>query len=177
MYRRCTLNIKRKGFLLWQGSSFASGFTLELNYNRRVRLGGDAIGLSDDFDMTPQLAHFFTLNGPLLESQLPSLQTALADYRYYRHQECISKSDVLSYGFLTHMYEEPRSCAQLGTTKAAEGCDEQVFKLLGDNATVLHNAYLRFTAVTSCEARTWWYLFWVRFRYCCCCVADLRSKG
>jgi hypothetical protein len=159
--------------LLWQGSSFASGFTLELKYNRRVRLGGDAIGLSDDFDMTPQLAHFFTLNGPLLESQLPSLQTALADYRYHHHQECIAKSDVLSYGFLTHMYEEPRGWAQRDITKAAEGRDEQVFKLLRDNAVILHNAYLRFTTVTSCEARTWWYLFWVRFLYCYHCVTDL----
>ncbi|KAJ7225550.1 hypothetical protein GGX14DRAFT_421095 [Mycena pura] len=157
-YRSCVLHIKRRGHLKWDGLQLGSGFEIVLNYAKNVQVDGDVIGLNDDYDLTPDLARFLSLNQTLIPRRLEYIQETLCRYRRHHRKECGWKRHVLTYRFLTHVYDRPRDWGpDLGH---AESSDVGVRQLILDGENVFRTAYERMEAVSTSLAATWWYLFW-----------------
>ncbi|KAH9178928.1 hypothetical protein EDB89DRAFT_2172217 [Lactarius sanguifluus] len=60
-YEYGTLNISRKGYLIWDGLQLGSGFDVKITYDKRINVDGGVIGINDDYDLTPALARFLRL--------------------------------------------------------------------------------------------------------------------
>ncbi|THH16822.1 hypothetical protein EW146_g3878 [Bondarzewia mesenterica] len=162
-YETCVLNIKRKGYLVWEDVQLGSGFDVELTYSKNVRLDGGVIGLNDDYDLTAPLAQFLTMNHEVIAAQLPHLDAVLAAYRQHHKKECQRKEDVLTYRFLTHVYDQPRDPSGLAESSIEFERDLRVRQLMVGSEAVFETAYQRLSAVTTSEAATWWYIFWDDF--------------
>lgn len=156
-YRSCILHIKRQGKLAWNGLELGSGFKVELFYQKDVILPGDAIGLNDDFDLTAPLAKFFNLNEAFIPKRLKEVEEVLFNYR--RHYRTISrwKSRVMTYGFLSEVYDRPQD------VKAFMECehDLRLRNLIVNNEATLKVMRERLANVSRSETTTWWYIFWV----------------
>jgi hypothetical protein len=155
------LRIKRHGHLRWQGFHFGSGFDVELTYSKNIRVDGGVIGLTEDYDLTRPLAQFLTLNQDLINERVPLIEAALANYRQFYREECRWKSRVLSYRFLSLVYDHPRNPTGLAESSIEFERDMRVRQLMLGSSAVFHAAYERLRVVTSSELATWWYLFWV----------------
>src|SRR5258708_20497400 len=112
-----TLNIERKGYLIWDGLQLGSGFDVKIMYDKRIGVDGGIIGINDDYDLTPALARFFTLNHSLIHSRVGGIEDLLAGYRRFCQRECRTKAEALTYGFLSRVYDRPTDPEGL-----AEGC-------------------------------------------------------
>src|SRR4051794_16296944 len=106
-FQRCVLRIRRHGHLVWAGMQLGSGFEIELMYGGDLRLDGTAIGLDDDYDLTPTLARFLAFNEDLVHQGLEPFQAALGNYRAHHRNECRMKASALSYRFLAFVYDQP----------------------------------------------------------------------
>ncbi|KAJ6604613.1 hypothetical protein DFH09DRAFT_1123281 [Mycena vulgaris] len=159
-YHSCVLRIKRRGHLEWDGLQLGSGFDIELNYAKDVRVDGDIIGLNDDFDLTPDLARFIALNQDLIPRRLAHIEETLFNYRRHHRKECRWKSHVLTYRFLTHVFDRPRESSGLAESSIQFERDLRVRQLMVGNEAVFQTAYERLEAVSSTPTATWWYLFW-----------------
>ena len=161
-YQTCILNIKRRGYLVWEGIQLGSGFDVELVYTKNVRLDGGIIGLNDDYDLTGPLAQFLALNHNSIGSQLRHIEAVVTAYREHYKNECRQKVDVLTYRFLTHVYDQPRDPSGLAASSIEFERDLRVRQLMVGSEAVFETTYERLSAVSATEVATWWYLFWVR---------------
>jgi len=159
-YETCVLQIKRNGYLVWDKVELGSGFQIQLAYDKKLVLDGDLIGLTDDFDLTPPLAHFLALNESLIFSRLGKMESLISDYRDYHRKECRHKAQVMSYRFLSHVYDQP--CPPTGLTQSSLEFehDLRIQQLMAGSEPVFETAYRRLSAVSTTETATWWYIFW-----------------
>ena len=141
-----------------------SGFNIQLKYARDVQVSGDVIGLNDDLDLTTPLAKFLELNRHLISTNIRRVEKVLTGYRHYQRKECRWKRRVLSYQFLSAVYDRPR----IFTPDCVEHeHDIRVRQLVCEHREVLNAVYERFIYVTRTEASAWWYIFWVRSSTAC----------
>ncbi|KII93751.1 hypothetical protein PLICRDRAFT_101645 [Plicaturopsis crispa FD-325 SS-3] len=159
-YTTCVLRIKRRGELMWKGLELGSGFDIELTYAKDVRVSGEVIGLNDDYDLSAPLARFLYLNQALIPPNLTHIETMLDDYRTHCRDECHAKSRVLTYRFLSFVYDQPRDPTGLAESSIEFEQDLRVRQLMLGSEAVFETSYERLTAVSSSETATWWYLFW-----------------
>ncbi|KAI0335198.1 hypothetical protein GY45DRAFT_1416939 [Cubamyces sp. BRFM 1775] len=159
-YQSCVFHIRRRGHVQWEGLDLGSGFDVELTYAKRVQVGGDVIGLTDDYELTPPLAHFLTMNEHLIPNRLPYIETVLHNYRQHFREECEWKKQTLTYRFLTAVYDQPREPRGLSESAVALEYDARVRKLMASNVNIFEITYDRLCAVTKSELATWWYIFW-----------------
>nr|GAT44157.1 predicted protein [Mycena chlorophos] len=159
-YTSCVFRIEQRGHLEWEGMQLGSGFQVELNYARDVKVGRDVIGLNDAYDLTPELARFLSMNQSLIPRRLDYIQETLTSYRQHHRKECRWKSHVLSYRFLTHVYDRPRPASTLAESSVHSEQDLRVRELLSENEVVFDTAFKRWEAVSESTVRTWWYIFW-----------------
>ncbi|KAJ8514702.1 hypothetical protein ONZ45_g7784 [Pleurotus djamor] len=162
-FHTCTLVIKRKGQLDWHGVPLGSGFDVELVYSTEVRQPGTLIGLTEDFDLTPPLARFLTLNRDIIDSRLDYIERELGDYKTHHEAECRYKRDTLTYGFLTNVYDQPQAPSSLVRWIRDHEKDVRIGQLLVQEEQAISMAYERVNAVSESEAASWWYIFWDDF--------------
>lgn len=163
------LQIKRNGYLLWDKVELGSGFKIQLAYDKKVVMDGDLIGLTEDFELTSPLARFLALNEDLIFSRLGKLESLISGYRRHHQKECQHKAHVLSYRFLSQVYDNPRSPTGLAQSSIEFERDLRVRQLMLANEAVFEAAYARLYAVSTTETATWWYIFWVSFLYVMSC--------
>ncbi|KAF7306895.1 hypothetical protein MIND_00482000 [Mycena indigotica] len=159
-FQSCVFRIHQRGHLEWEGLQLGSGFRVELNYARNVKVGGDVIGLNDEYELTPNLAQFISLNQHLIPHRLDYIQETLENYRRHHRKEGRWKLHVLSYRFLTHVFDHPKPSARVTESSIHSEQDLRVRELMADNDIVFDTAYKRWEAVSHSTVTTWWYLFW-----------------
>ncbi|KAF9270191.1 hypothetical protein L218DRAFT_849990 [Marasmius fiardii PR-910] len=159
-FETAVLKIERRGNLVWRGIQLGSGFSVKLKYSSVVILDGEAIGLTDDFSLTTPLARFLSLNHRLISPRLRHLESVLSDYRHHHRRECQHKAQVLSYKFLSHVYDLPRDPSVMVGSSIDYERDIRVRQLMAGSEAVFDTAYKRFLIVSQSEAATWWYIFW-----------------
>lgn len=160
-YEYGTLNIKRKGYLIWKGLQLGSGFDVEITFDKHVSIDGASIGINDEYDLTPTLARFLAQNHALIHSRMGGIEALLAGYRQFCRQECYKKGDALSYGFLSRVFDHPRDPEGLAQDAIKHEHDLRVRQLLVGNEEAFRITYERLAAVSTTELATWWYIFWV----------------
>jgi len=159
-YRSGVFTIKRRGDLTWDGLQLGSGFDVELKYAKDVVLNNDGVGVDDDFGLTPLLARFLTKNRDLISIRLPAIEKIIQEYRDFYWQEARRKAAGLSYRFLNSIYDKPQDSKALVARLSEEEIDLRVLQLFASNELACDSAHERVLAVTSSEAKAWWYLFW-----------------
>ncbi|KAL0581635.1 hypothetical protein V5O48_000451 [Marasmius crinis-equi] len=159
-YETAVLSIQRNGYLVWKDVHFGSGFTVQLTYDKKLKLDGENIGLSDDYELTIPLAKFLSLNQHLIAPRLRHMESIVADYRRHHRQECQQKAQVLSYKFLSHIYDLPRDPTLMAGSAIEYERDLRVRQLMAGSGSAFEAAYTRFLAVSQSETSTWWYIFW-----------------
>ncbi|KAF9453858.1 hypothetical protein P691DRAFT_771149 [Macrolepiota fuliginosa MF-IS2] len=159
-FRYGRLRIKRRGKLSWEGIEIGSGFEVELEYTRRIKISGEAIGLTEDFDLTPALARFLEFNQDQIQLRSQAVEEKLFNYKRFHRRESRWKVRVLSYRFLTHIYDRPcRNPSNLCETEH----DARVRHLLKDNTSVFSDTFSRYQSAAQSEPTAWWYIFWDDF--------------
>ncbi|KAG6842242.1 hypothetical protein C0991_000212 [Blastosporella zonata] len=136
-----------------------SGFDVELQYTKKLSVSGEVFGLNDDYDLTAPLARFLQLNSGALAQRLPYIEQVVDDYRHYNRKIGQWKNHVLSYRFLSDVYDHPFDPTSLSRRLEFER-DPRVQRLVSNCEVELAPAYQRWLFVSQSEARTWWYLFW-----------------
>lgn len=159
-YRQAILRIKHRGDMIWQNLQLGSGMNIELTYDRGVQVDGGVFGLDDNYDLTPSLARFLTLNRDLILKRLAYIESVIDSYRKHYKTECRLKADVLSYRFLPFVYNQPRDPDGLAGSSIASERDLRVRQLMVGNEAIFKATYERLAAVATSEAATWWYIFW-----------------
>ncbi|KAI0361534.1 hypothetical protein OH77DRAFT_1545714 [Trametes cingulata] len=159
-YQSCVLHIKRRGQVRWEGLNLGSGFDVELTYAKHVQVGGNVIGLTDDYELTQPLAHFLAMNEHLIPSRLAYIEAVLHNYRHHYRKESEWKRRTLSYRFLTAVYDQPREPCGLSESAIEIEHDARVRKLMASNVNIFEITYDRLCAVSKSELATWWYIFW-----------------
>ena len=167
LYEYGALNIKRKGYLIWKGLQLGSGFDVEVTYDKHVSIDGASIGINDEYDLTPPLARFLAQNHALINSRVSGIEALLSGYRQFCRQECKKKADVLSYGFLSRVYDHSRDPEGLAQDAIKHEHDLRVRQLLIGNEEAFRITYERLVAVSTTELATWWYIFWVCLEVLC----------
>ena len=174
-YEYGTLNIKRKGCLIWKGLQLGNGFDVEITYDKHVSTDGASIGINDEYDLTSTLARFLaqTPNHALIHSRIGGINALLAGYRQFYRQECNKKADVLSYGFLSRVFDHPRDPEGLAQGAFKHEHDPRVRQLLIGNEEAFRITYERLVAVSTTELATWWYIIWVCVDLLCWLLIDV----
>jgi len=114
------------------------------------------------YDLTATLARFLDQNHALIHSRMGGIEALLVGYRQFCQQECSKKVDVLSYGFLSRVFDHPRDPEGLAQDATKHEHDLRVRQLLVNNEGAFRITYERLAAVSTTELATWWYIFWVR---------------
>jgi hypothetical protein len=148
--------------MIWQDQQLGSGLNIELTYDRGVHVDGEVFGLNDDYDLTPSLARFLALNHDLIPGRLAHLEAVIDNYRRHHKAECRSKADVLSYRFLSSVYDHPRDPDGLAGSSIESERDIRVRQLMVGSEAIFKITYERLATVATSQAATWWYIFWVR---------------
>lgn len=148
----------RRGRLRWEGVEIGSGFEIELEYTKRVKVSGEVIGLTEDFDLTPPLARFLELNRDQIQSRSQVIEEKIFNYRRFHRRESRWKERVLSYGFLIHVYDHPST--DPGLLSESER-DARVKHLLRDKKPIFEETFARYRSTTQSDTAAWWYIFWV----------------
>ncbi len=160
-YRACIFRLKQHDLLTWEGLRLGSGFEVELTYAKSVVVDGSVIGLNDDFDLTPSLARFLTLNEELIPNRLARFEVILDSYQNFYRLECRAKAETLSYQFLAFVYNTPCGPAEVAEYCAKAEQDERVQRLVLASERIFRVSYERLLVASATELNTWWYLFWV----------------
>lgn len=160
-FRSALFTLKHHGRLMFEDQDFGSGFEVELRYAKGISVDGSIIGLNDDYDLTTPLARFLVLNEEIIKQPLGHLEGVLARYRHHNMKECLSKAETLTYRFLTHVYETIREPEGLAQSSIEFERDLRVRQLMVGSEMVFEASYARWSAVTTSELATWWYIFWV----------------
>jgi hypothetical protein len=140
-YEYGTLNIKRKGYMIWEGLQLGSGFDVEIVYDKLVSVDGAFIGINDEYDLTPALARFLAQNHALIHSRVGEIEASLAGYRQFCRKECMEKAEILTYGFLTRVYDHPRDPEALAQDAVEHERNLRVRQLLVGNEAALSITY------------------------------------
>ena len=148
--------------LTFEGLNLGSGFDVELTYARKVVVDGSVVGLTEDYDLTPPLARFLTLNEELIPGPLTYVEDVLSRYRHTLKAECERKAESLSYRFLSFVYNRPREPKGLAQSSIEHEQDIRVRRLMMGSEDILKIAYERLQVVSTSALATWWYIFWVR---------------
>ncbi|RPD55808.1 hypothetical protein L227DRAFT_614942 [Lentinus tigrinus ALCF2SS1-6] len=160
-YQAAKFELKRNGHIEWEGLDLGSGFDVQLTYAKDVQVGGNVIGLTEDYDLNQLLAHFLSLNENLVPSRLSYIEAVIHNYRHHYQKEFEWKKRTLSYRFLSEVYDHyPREPRGLSESAVEMESDPRVRKLMAGNVDVFGITYERMTAVSSSELATWWYIFW-----------------
>lgn len=162
-FRHCVFQIKRHGELAWNRVQLGSGFEVVLTYSDAVQVDGTVIGLDEDFDLTPSLARFLMLNNALMQGRLHAIDTALYTYRKHFTREMKHKEKVLSYRFLSRVYNSPDDPARIAENALEIEQDLRVRTVLLSHEDAFNAAHERMSLVCSTPVRTWWYIFWDDF--------------
>ena len=155
------LRVIPRGHLIWEGLQLGSGFDVQLIYAKGIEVGGDIIGLTDDWDLTVPLARFLRMNQRLIPERLSHIEGIMQSYRKHYLEEARAKSNVLTYRFFTNAYDIPRDSTHLAESSIVHEKDLRVRQLMLGCEKALQTTYDRLSAVTKTEAATWWYIFWV----------------
>lgn len=139
----------------------ASGFEVQLTYAKFAQVGGDVIGLNDHCNLNTILARFLSLNQHTINRNLHRVRGILQDYRDTLRLECVRKTDVLSYHFLSCVYNQPQEFSVLAEGALDHEKDLRVRELMVGNGIALEATYERFLVATTSDVKTWWYIFWV----------------
>ena len=134
-----------------------------MRYARHVKLNGSIIGLDDDVDLTPQLSRFLLANRLLVNKRMPIITAALESYRKHLKIEAKWKREVLSYRFLSAIYDYPSSPSAISDIIQDIERDFRVRRLPQAYQTAFVGAHERMRAVSRSEVTAWWYLFWDDF--------------
>ncbi|EIN13788.1 hypothetical protein PUNSTDRAFT_58299 [Punctularia strigosozonata HHB-11173 SS5] len=159
-FERCVFVLKHRGCLVFEGSDFGSGFDVELKYTHDISVNGDIIGITDDYELTPQLAQFLTLNEALVESLVERVDIVLTRYREVYWKECQLKSQTMSYLFLAFVYDRPRHPAGLAESSVQHERNLILRQLMVGSEEVFKLTCDRLAAVSESRLATWWYIFW-----------------
>ncbi|CAG7849321.1 SubName: Full=Uncharacterized protein {ECO:0000313/EMBL:CCA70937.1} [Serendipita indica DSM 11827] len=162
-FHSCVFSIRRRGIQYWKDLPIGSGFDVELRYNKDVHLDGDAIGLADEFHLTPTLAHFLHLNRHLIQLHQDGLERKLKAYRKECRKVAKAKQRVLTYGFLTQVYNWPLQPKQVVDVVEKEQADLRVREMFAANVRSLEAAGERMKYAGRSEITVWWFLFWDDF--------------
>jgi hypothetical protein len=138
-----------------------SGFNIELVYGKDVRVDGTIIGITDDFDLTQPLARFLFLNEELITERLENVLAVLTDYRAHHWKHARLKNRVLTYRFLSIVYDHPQNSTTVAEIALESERDLRVRQLIAGNDAIFQTAYERLTHVSTSPAMRWWYIFWV----------------
>jgi hypothetical protein len=149
--------------MIWQDLQLGSGLDVELTYDRGVQVDGGVFGLNDNYELSSSLARFLALNRDLIPDRLGHIEAVIDDYREHQKAECRWKAEVLSYRFLSFVYNQPRDPSGLAESSIASERDLRVRQMMVDAEPIFRATYERLAAVAKSEASTWWYLFWVSF--------------
>lgn len=129
-------------------------------YSKDVRADKDVLDIDDNWNLSPSMARFLSINHELIKERLPILEQAILDYREYHWKECKFKADVLSYAFLIKVYDQPQEHKSL-VQYLSEEKDIRVRQLAVGSEAVFVSAFERYKTVISSDAAAWWYIFWV----------------
>ena len=160
-FEQCVLRVIPRGDLIWEGLRLGSGFGVRLVYSKDIEVGGDVIGLNDDWGLTVPLARFLRTNQRLIPERLSHIEGIIQSYRKHYLDETQAKSNVLTYRFFTNVYDMPRDPTRLAESSITHEKDIRVRQLMLGCEKALQTTYDRLFAVTKTEAATWWYIFWV----------------
>jgi hypothetical protein len=155
-------SIQRRGSLPWKSLELGSGFDVQLTYDRDVQVDGGVIGLDDDFDLTPPLAQFLTLNRVLIHDRSHQVDSIMRSYRRQMRRNMRAKRDTLTYEFLSTIYGSPKDPHHLAKVLAEQEKDLRVRQTFVEHEGALRTANERMVAVSRSEPSTWWYLYWVK---------------
>lgn len=163
----CVLEIQRDGRLVWQDYEIGSGLNVELVYGKGIKVSGDVLGITDEWELTPTLARFLSLNQALILARLPALERSIGDFRRHHRKEYQFKAAVLSYQFLPVVYNTPQRHDELVQVVVEEEQDLRVRDLVLGAEDAFIAGYERFRRAVSSEAGAWWYIFWVGHALVC----------
>ncbi|KDN51310.1 hypothetical protein K437DRAFT_221651 [Tilletiaria anomala UBC 951] len=175
-YNEGILRISHRQRSDFAGYNFSSGFRVTITYYEgqrqdpagltRVRKqvevhASSAFGLHDDFEMTPHLIQFFRDNEHIIRSRLPVIDDVLANYRRHFYCEAREKERVLSYAFLTDIFDNVQlTPAELMLALRRSGCCRDVRRLSSEYQAAVTVLYERMCAVNRSLVHRWWWLFW-----------------
>lgn len=140
-----------------------SGFDIQLRYSRKVTIGASIIGLDDDFNLTPLLARFLLENRFLVDEHTPVVTDALHTYRKHLHSEARRKRQVLSYRFLSAVYDRPMGPQEITDVVQELEQDFRVRRLTTSNEPAFIAANERMRAVSRSGVTTFWFILWDDF--------------
>nr|CAG8491263.1 8510_t:CDS:2 [Entrophospora candida] len=175
-YHRGLLSIQRNQRTKWQDHNMNPGFIVTITYASSNRwdaddvvkqpikeriVGHDVIGITDDFQMTPQLEKLFNDNEDILETNLVSVQSVMKKYRKFYHDEAKWKEDTLSYGFFVNVYDNPSIPLEaLPVLLVSTENNHLVQSIPESDYPSLVYLYERMRIVNLSRVHQWWYLFW-----------------
>jgi hypothetical protein len=133
-----------------------------MEYTKSVKVPGEVIGLTEDFDLTPDLARFLELNQDQIQLRTQAIEEKMFNYRRFHRRESRWKECVLSYRFLIRVYDHP--CRDPAGESGPER-DSRVRHFLKDNGSIFADTFARYQWVARSEARAWWYIFWVSLNF------------
>ena len=125
-FEKCVLRVIPRGHLIWEGLQLGSGFDVQLIYSKGIEVGGDIIGLTDDWDLTVPLARFLRMNQRLIPQRLLHIEGIMQSYRKHYLEEARAKSNVLTYRFFTNVYDIPRDSTRLAESSIVHEKDVRV---------------------------------------------------
>ncbi|CAG8485008.1 15034_t:CDS:2 [Acaulospora morrowiae] len=176
-YYRGLLQIRRKQYSKWKDFyNMNPGFDVTITYaaaskwntsqnssqptHERV-VSHDVLGITTDFQMTPQLEKLFTDNYGLLSVGLNEIQKMMKEYREFYRDEARAKENALSYGFFINIYDNPSiPLESLPALLLSTEENPAVHAIPETNYPSLIYLYERMRAVNISRVHQWWYLFW-----------------
>ncbi|CAG8460586.1 482_t:CDS:2 [Dentiscutata heterogama] len=168
-YHRGLLQIRCNQLSTWNSHNMNSGFEVTITYTNEFNsspdhertVGHDIIGITHDFQMTPQLERLFTDNYEIVSKGLDQIQSIMQKYRKYYRDEAIQKEETLSYGFFINIYDNPSIPLEtLPTLLMTTETNPKVQEIPVTDYSTLIYLYERMRIVNLSRAHQWWYLFW-----------------
>lgn len=160
-FHSCVFTIKHHGIQYWKDLPFGSGFDIEMVYTEDIKITGDAIGLNEGIEMTPDLAKFLRLNRHLIQLRLGEIEERMEEYREFCRQEAELKQQTLSYEFLTLVYNWPLQRFEIIKAVEQNERDLRVRDMFASSSDALDMTSQRMQVTSRSEITVWWYLFWV----------------
>ncbi|CAG8644902.1 29056_t:CDS:2, partial [Racocetra persica] len=168
-YHLGLLQIRRNQLSTWNNHNMNSGFEVTIMYTNAFHSGTDhertvghnIIGITHDFQMTPQLERLFTDNYKVVSQGLEQIQSIMQQYRNYYRVEAIQKEETLTYGFFINIYNNPSIPLEtLPTLLMTTETNPQIQEIPVTDYPTLVYLYERMRVVNLSRAHQWWYLFW-----------------
>ncbi|CAG8460770.1 38883_t:CDS:2 [Gigaspora margarita] len=168
-YHHGLLEIKRNQLSTWNNHNMNSGFEVTITYTNEYnpstdherRVGHDIIGITHDFQMTPQLERLFTDNYGIVTKGLDQINSIMQKYRQYYRDEAIQKEETMSYGFFINIYDNPSIPLEtLPTLLMTTEINPQIQEIPATDYPTIIYLYERMRIVNLSRAHQWWYLFW-----------------